>query len=168
MKIKSIILFSFLLFSIQPVKAATYDILGGTFHAPFWSAEPTILTSSEQLIDGEYSGRFDDFIFCGCPTTTYFSPTGVDGVNHPAPTIDLDAGIADMTSFYAFWNGTESNQGGMAVINSNLDGTYTLSWDKLLVGGPFDGFTIYWTMDIRPVPLPAAFLANGFGSGWTI
>ncbi|VAW81751.1 hypothetical protein MNBD_GAMMA12-2237 [hydrothermal vent metagenome] len=104
--------------------------------------------------------------FFGGNVTTYFAPTGVDGITHAGPTVDVANGTADMGSFYANWNGTEFNQGSTgAVVADNGDGTLTLSWDSLIVGGAFGGKTGFWTMDIeaQAVPIPAAVWL--FGSG---
>ncbi|MDH5765682.1 MAG: VPLPA-CTERM sorting domain-containing protein, partial [Gammaproteobacteria bacterium] len=94
--------------------------------------------------------------FFGDCTQTYFSPSSYWS-DYAAPSISLEEGTADMGAFHWMRCGTEFNLGNMAIVINNLDGTYTLEWSAIVVGGPFDGLTTEWTMDIRPVPLPAAF-----------
>jgi hypothetical protein len=153
-------------------QAATWDVIDGTFFMSGITPSAIALSpgSPGQLIEGSYQSAgqiFADFIFSTLPTSTYTAQTGVDAVNHPAPSIDLGAGTADMTSFYANWNGTEFNQGGIASVTDNGNGGYLLSWSSKIVGGPFNNFTGSWTMDIKsaapPVPVPAAVWL--FGSG---
>ncbi|MDH5765692.1 MAG: VPLPA-CTERM sorting domain-containing protein [Gammaproteobacteria bacterium] len=149
-----------LLMASSAASAATYNVLGGSFFMGGVTPAATPLTSSTTITDGAYDGAvFDNFIFFGTPVSTYTANTGVDGGNHPAQ----DIASGDMTSMYAFWNGTEFNQGGMATVTDNGDGTLSLAWSSLIVGGPFDGFTGDWTMDVQAVPVPAAVWL--FGSG---
>jgi hypothetical protein len=136
-------------------QAATYDVLGGTFFMQFVTPAPTVLSpGTVGLVEGSYQAAdeiFAPFIFFGNPVSTYTEAP------NPAPSIDLGAMTADMSSFTAFWNGTEFNQGSAAAAVTDLGGnTYRLSWNSLIVGGPFNGFTGSWTMDVAPVPLPAA------------
>ncbi len=175
--------------------AATYDVVGGTFLMPTVSPGGAISdivgigswTEGSAAFDGSAFGVTDtcggcDTIdstaglsglglldFFGGNVTTYFAPTGIDGATHAGPIIDVAGGTADMGSFYANWNGTEFNQGAAAaVVADNGDGTLTLSWDSLIVGGSFNGKTGFWTMTVQatapaPVPVPAAVWL--FGSG---
>ena len=143
-----------LLLAATGAQAATYDILGGSFEMAGVGGDPAI-AGGGVMTDGDVnSDALSDFIFFGQPVNTYYLDTG--------PTVDL-AG-SDMAGFTAFWNGTEFNQGAdPAATVDNGDGTLTLSWSSLIVGGPFDGFTGSWTMDIQEVPVPAAVWL--FGSG---
>lgn len=82
---------------------------------------------------------------------------------------------ANLSSFFANWNGTNFSQGNSAATGtiSNVSGTsfdYTLSWTSLISGGPFNGQTGTWvfngtgsTTSVTPVPAPAA--AWLFGTG---
>jgi len=111
----------------------------------------------------------DPFLFFGSNIGTYTAANGTDNDGipfdngagevipdtstnpHPAPTIDFTVGTADMSSFYAYWNGNEFNQGSnAAVVIDNGDGTYHLEWSSLIVGGPFNGFTGIWTLEVQP------------------
>ena len=104
----------------------------------------------------------NSFTFFGGPTFNYFARTGIDAGNHPPPSIDLtNSGLTEFSSFYANWNGTEFNQGagpskGTTVgVTNNFDGTYTLAWDSLIVGGPFNGLTGTWSMTLRCLTCPS-------------
>jgi hypothetical protein len=152
-------------------EAATYGVLGGTFFMNPVTPSPIAISPGTpgQLIDGSFQaspGIFADFPFSGLPVSTFTAadcPSGCDGGGHSAPTINL-AGTSDLSSFYALWNGTYFNQGNSSVpAANNGDGTYTLSWSSVIVGGPFNGFTGEWTMRVQAVPVPAAMWL--FGSG---
>ena len=184
-----------LMMSTGAAQAATYDVLGGTFFMLGVSAAPESITGIGSWTEGSaafdgsaatappgatgwvadptagQSGldEFPFFNFTGDPAKmvrTYFAPTGIDGGSHAGPTINcIGAGCADMSSFYAHWNGTEFNQGAIATVADDGDGTLTLVWSSLIVGGPFDGFTGDWTMHVKEqvIPVPAAVWL--FGSG---
>jgi len=106
----------------------------------------------------------DSFSFFGQPVYSYFAANGIDGVAHPAPTIDISGGgTTDFSSFYANWNGTEFNQGTgpgatspnkSPTVTNNFDGTYTVAWTSLIVGGAFDGKIGDWTMTLRCLTCP--------------
>jgi hypothetical protein len=100
---------------------------------------------------------FSPFQFFGSNVGTYTAANGVDNVAHAAPTVDLLNGTADMSSFYAYWNGTEFNQGNSsAIVVDNFDGTYSISWSSLIVGGPFNGKTGSWVMVVSCPACPAS------------
>ncbi len=148
-------------------QAATWNVLGGSFNMAGVGGTPSIAAGNPgTLIEGSYQSAgtiLSNFIFFGNPVSTYTAATGVDGVNHAAPSINLGAMTADMGSFYAFWNGTEFNQGGNATVTALGGGNYRLAWSSLIVGGPFNGYTGQWTMDVAPVPVPAAAWLLGSG-----
>lgn len=142
--------------------ADDYPIVSGSFFMATVTSETIELTPGSNtgvLTEGVYQGTslsptnqalFAPFQFFGNPVGTYTAQTGVDNGTHSAPSLNLVTGIADMSSFYAFWNGTEFNQGNStAAIVDNFDGTYTLSWESLIVGGPFDGKTGSWVMVVE-------------------
>ncbi|MDH5765694.1 MAG: hypothetical protein OEZ38_06710, partial [Gammaproteobacteria bacterium] len=150
------------------VNAADFEITRGTFFmsngvtsSPVEIAVGTAGATPGILVEGTYQASIDqpellaDFDFFGQPVSTYTAQTGVDALTHPAPTIDLVNLTADMSSFYAYWNGNEFNQGNSnASVVDNFDGTYRLSWDSLIVGGPFDSFTGSWVMDMICLTCP--------------
>lgn len=160
--------------------ADTYAVLGGTFFMDGVSSAVSPITASAgaSLIEGTYQAYtgsfgkttfssgpfFNDFNFSGKPVKAYTASTGIDAVTHAAPSINWGAMTADMGAFYAWWNGVEFNQGGAATVTSLGGNNYRLAWSSLIVGGPFDGFTGNWTMDIaKPVPVPAAAWLLGSG-----
>ena len=162
-------------------QAATYDILGGTFFMEFVTPAPVVLTpgtpgvisDGDNDIGGPETGAGEgslffntfDFFLPGAAVSMYLSSTSGGGPN-AAVSIDT-AGSSDLSAWTAFWNGTEFNQGGAASSTDNGDGSFKLSWSSFIVGGPFDGFTGSWTMDVKEqagvVPVPAAVWL--FGSG---
>jgi hypothetical protein len=92
---------------------------------------------------------FTPFLFFGSPVGTYTASTGIDNPNptHVLPSLNFTTNTADMSSFYAYWNGTEFNQGASdASIVDNFDNTYTVTWTSLIAGGPFGGKTGSWIM----------------------
>lgn len=77
------------------------------------------------------------------------------GVNHPAPSFDLINLKANLSSFYAYWNGTAFNQGNSDVdMVDNLDGTYSIDYTSLISGVPFDGCTGRWIMKLNCTTCP--------------
>ena len=153
-----------------------FEIIGGTFFIGTVTAENIDLVKGDStgvLIEGQFQGTpstpgnsascstdrasalFDQFLFFGQPVCTYTAQTGVDGVTHNLPDIDLVAGTADMGAFYAFWNGTEFNQGSTtATVIDNFDGTYKFFWSSLIVGGAFNGKTGDWAMVVNCTTCP--------------
>lgn len=125
---------------------------------------------------------FGTFLFLGSPVFTYFATEGVDGMPnpHPLPAINLGTMRADFGSFYANWSTSEFNQGSLdpgnpprkwdsdpgpgivlvddpfstdGIITDNSDGSYTVTWQSLINGAPFEGFVGTWTMRIcTPIP----------------
>lgn len=145
-----------------------YNVISGTFFMGTVTSAPIVLVPGNNtgvLVEGTFQGTslsesnqalFAPFPFFGVPVGTYTAQTGVDAVTHAAPTVDLLNETADMGSFYAFWNGTEFNQGSTtANVFDNFDRTYTLSWTSLIVGGPFNGKTGSWVMLVDCPACPA-------------
>lgn len=109
-----------------------------------------------------------------------FAPPGFPSplaAPHPFPVIDLVNLTADFGGFYASWSGTEFNQGSIdplnirilnnpigspnffadiwttnATIVDNNDGSYTVNWEALITGLPFNGKVGTWVMRICPSP----------------
>lgn len=138
------------------------------------TSDPNFGITTASIDDTATRNGLAPFIFFGVPVHTYFAPNGVDNDGipfivastgevfedlstdpHPGITIDLENGIADISSMYVYWNGTEFNQGNAtAAINDNGDGTYTLSWSSLIIGGSMHGNIGDWTMTICPATCP--------------
>ena len=136
-----------------------FRIISGTFFMGTVTDSIIFLSPGNNpgvLIEDTYQGvslsdtnqvLFAPFTFFGQPVGTYTAATGVDAVTHAAPTVNLATGQADLGAFYAYWNGTEFNQGNLqTTVIDNFDGTYFFFWSSLIAGGPFDGKTGDWTM----------------------
>lgn len=118
------------------------------------------LPSNPIFQDGVYSGhapastatsdivqKYVSFDYFNTPVSNYTAQTGIDNGSHPPPTFNLSTLKADLSSFYAWWNGTEFSQGNSDVdMVDNLDGTYTIDYLSLISGGPFNGCTGRWKM----------------------
>lgn len=173
--IKKLLTVSILLFSSMGVaQAATWTVLGGTFNMINVGGSGVSVGNPGQLIEGAFQGVVGvhsstadapilaDFIFNGSAVYIYTHATGIDGVTHPAPSINIGAGTANLSSLYVFWNGTEFNQGSANATVTALPspGAYRLSWTALIVGGPFNGFTGSWTMDVTSGAVPPAVIGG--------
>lgn len=156
-----------------------YDVIGGTFTmrdpgGGIVDSVKTLTSTGGQLIDHTYKSIdtyqgnsstpgtvVDNFTFFGSPVTTYTANTGVDSGNHPAVRIDVGNLTADMSSFYAYWNTNEFNQGSKTspppgdtdstpvTVTDNGDGTFNLSWVSKIIGAPFDQFVGFWSVNIQ-------------------
>ncbi|MES1998423.1 MAG: VPLPA-CTERM sorting domain-containing protein [Pseudomonadota bacterium] len=125
----------------------------------------------------DYSQSLADFQFGFFGPVHTFTAASVAGISGggPAPTgtVDTVAGTIsmDMSSFFAWWNGTSFNQGSSTVTGTYTaaTGVYDMSWTSLINGGSFNGNTGYWhlqgvaTSAAAPVPLPAAVWLLGSG-----
>ena len=85
------------------------------------------------------------------------------GTLTPPTSINLATGFADLSSFTIRWNdfGFDSIGATNVPITQNPDGSYHLSWQ--MQGGFSSTGTATMTMDIAPVPLPAAVWLLGSG-----
>ncbi|MHB2038241.1 MAG: VPLPA-CTERM sorting domain-containing protein [Acidiferrobacteraceae bacterium] len=151
--------------------------LVGSYSTPGWNeatAQTTVGAGS--LVSFDFNGG-------GTWVNTFTAASGGSGVNGggpvPSATISgLTNGAtitANLSSFFANWNGSNFNQGNSAATGtiSGVSGTsfnYTLTWTSLISGGPFNGQTGTWvfngtgsTTAVTPVPAPAA--AWLFGTG---
>jgi len=131
------------------------------------------------LVTGSYQGNNStsvliNFDFFGGPVNNYTraSNEGTDASpagtipGGPAPSIDLINLTADMSSWFAQWNGTDFNQGNntnwdacidniiydqlsdVATVTDNLDGTYRVNWNSCITGGTFNSQIGYWQLDL--------------------
>lgn len=122
------------------------------------SIGPFILETG--IYQGDYSNILNDHIvswqfgFFG-PVYNYtaaFNPNYAADTGGPAPSGIVDDQTntitMDLSSWFAWWNGTTFNQGGSATGSYDpVSGAFTLNWSKLIVGGPFDGATGYWQLN---------------------
>jgi len=187
------ILFIFVLTVLSSIShAATWNVMGGTFHVTDSSGGspngvPVIFGGNGAFDDGVFNGSasaiatdsqatyvgMDTFQYIGIDLFTYFSPSGKDGETASlsglsGPNIDLNTMTADMTSMFANWNSNgdyvgEYNIGGIASITNLDEYNYELVWGSIQTSGPYQGLTVNMTMQVSPVPLPAAVWL--FGSG---
>lgn len=141
------------------------------------------------LIEGTYQGTnatnvLVDFVFFGNPVHVYTSDTNQGSANSaagsisggPVPTIDLATSTADLSSWFAEWNGTEFNQGNnsnfaacsgnslagdlspTATVTDNLDGTYAINWNSCITGGAFNSQIGYWRLNVTCTTCPPSIL----------
>ncbi|MDH5765681.1 MAG: VPLPA-CTERM sorting domain-containing protein [Gammaproteobacteria bacterium] len=169
MKIKFSIFIALVFIVMNSASAATYNVLQGTFYIEGVTPEVTVIPGVGSFTEGvfdKYSPLYEtmyaetgleEFQFFGSPEYAFFFETGLGGDIRSAPTVDLVNLTADFSSFVWIalaWYHVDS--GAIAQLTP-IDDFYRASWSSLILGGPFDGFTSEWTMDIRPVPLPSAF-----------
>jgi len=141
------------------------------------------------LVEGTYQGSnttkaLINFDFFGGPVHVSTSATNEGTGNTPAgsiaggpaPTIDLAGLTADMSSWFAEWNGTDFNQGNntnwtactnnpifnllspVAIATDNLDGTYRVNWNSCITGGAFNSQIGYWQLDLTCTTCPPSQL----------
>ena len=76
----------------------------------------------------------------------------------------LSVGTSDLSGWSIFWNGNLVNQGNAAAATvDNMDGTWTMTWTSLIVGGPFDGKTGNWQVQTTaavPEPMSMALVGS--------
>ena len=140
------------------------------------------ITGTEASYSATSIGTFA-FGFFG-PVAIYTQSTDSAGVGpFPGVTGDITGGALslDLSSWTAWWNGTDFNMGPgtrcVTVTATNCStplsidsfnaatGDFTASWDSVVVGGAFNGQLASWaiTGNASAVPVPAA--AWLFGSG---
>ncbi len=105
----------------------------------------------------------------------------------PAPTIDRVGLTADMSSWFAEWNGTDFNQGNntnftacdtpspsngfsaspnagllssIATVTDNFDGSYRVNWNSCITGGAFNGKVGFWQLDVTCTTCPPSQLGR--------
>jgi len=172
--------------------AATIDAMtftGGSFTMGVFTPVPNVVTASETIIEngvgdaaaaswsvGAAQTSCVSTVSCfnfnggGAWVNVFLNNTSTQvGGNHPAPSgtfVNGGAITVDLTSFYANWNGTDFNQGGIATGTVDGAGNFSIHWSSTIVGGSFNGNTGSWTMTghvVAPVPVPAALWLLGSG-----
>jgi len=133
------------------------------------------------IIEGVYQGsnstnELVDFFFFITDVYVYTAATNQGSSNTPAGsiaaggppiTIDRTALTADMSSWYAEWNGTEFLQGNNnafaacsanslagllspnAVVTDNGSNNYTVDWNSCITGAPFDSQIGFWRLELK-------------------
>lgn len=175
------------------------DLTGGDFAMAGAGGVINPAAFASMSVDGSYDGSAPAAVGTeGTYTATsigtfafgFFGPVAIytqetDSVgNGPFPGItgDITAGALslDLSSWTAWWNGTDFNMGPGTRCNATsgscstplsidsfdaVTGDFTASWNSVVIGGAFDGQLASWaiTGNASAVPVPAA--AWLFGSG---
>lgn len=96
-------------------------------------------------------------VFSGDGTYAPYGGAPVQGGNPISAMADDVAGTitVDLSSWTAFWNGTNFNQGSAAATGSwnSTTGAFNISWSSTVQGGPFNGQTGNWSLQgVAAVP----------------
>lgn len=96
-------------------------------------------------------------VFSGDGTYAPYGGTPVTGGNPIAAMVDAETNTitVDLSSWTAYWNGTNFNQGTSVASGTwdSMTGAYDISWSSTVVGGPFDGQTGNWSLQgVAAVP----------------
>lgn len=104
--------------------------------------------------------------FTNTPLGTDDNPFGgvaVDGGNFVTGTTTADSITVDLSSWTQNWgtNGGTNFNTGLAGVTGDYDsttGAFSVSWNKTIAGGSFDGQTAYWTFNgvAAAAPVPEA------------
>lgn len=151
-----------------PVSAAYMDAATGSFDLAGTPGNPgswSFSGAGQDLIGDinvAYGSSFSFFgnpvsVFSGDGTYAPYGGTPVTGGNPISAMVDADAGTitVDLSSWTAFWNGTNFNQGTAAATGSwdAVTGAYDIAWSSTVVGGPFNGQTGNWSLQgVAAVP----------------
>lgn len=132
------------------------DITSGTFFMAGVTGAPVAFGAiGFDLVDGygSQAALFEFFggpvsVFTGDGTTAPFGATPVVGGPVPSGTTTATTIDFDLSAFTANWNGTNFNQGDSMVTGTYdpVTGAFSATWDSLIVGGPFNGFTGTWSV----------------------
>jgi hypothetical protein len=99
-------------------------------------------------------------VFSGDGTYAPYTGAAVTGGTPISATVDNVANTitVNLSSWTAFWNGTNFNQGtGAATGTWNaITGAYNIAWSSTVVGGPFNGQTGHWALQGIAVAVPEA------------
>lgn len=144
-----------------PVAATSMHALTGSFDlggSPGTPGTWNFSGAATELIGAQNTAFGSSFTFFGNPVNTFvgdgtFAPYGgtpVSGGNPISASVDAAAGTitVDLSSFTAYWNGTNFNQGTPSATGTYNagNGTFDIAWSSTVVGGPFDGQTGHWSL----------------------
>lgn len=151
-----------------PVAAGYMDAATGSFDLGGTPGTPGswAFSGAGQNLIGDinvaYGSSFTFFnnpvnVFSGDGTYAPYGGAPVTGGNPIAATVDADTGTitVDLSSWTAFWNGTNFNQGSSAASGTwnAVTGAYDIAWSSTVSGGPFDGQTGNWSLQgVAAVP----------------
>lgn len=142
------------------------DITSGTFFMAGVTGSPVAFGNiGFDLVDayGTQAALFSFFggpvgVFTGDGSMTPLGAAAAPGGPIPSGTTTATTISFNNSAFTANWNGTNFNQG-----NSNVTGTYnsatgafSATWNSLIVGGPFNGFTGTWAVSGVAAAVPEA------------
>lgn len=151
-----------------PVAAVYMDAATGSFNLGGNPGTPGswAFSGAGQNLIGDinvaYGSSFTFFggpvnVFSGDGTYAPYGGTPVQGGNPIAAMLDADTGTitVDLSSWTAYWNGTNFNQGSSAASGTwdAMTGAYSIAWSSTVVGGPFNGQTGNWSLQgVAAVP----------------
>jgi hypothetical protein len=151
-----------------PVAAVSMDAATGSFNLGGTPGTPGswAFSGAGQNLIGDINVAYgSSFTFFGGPVNVFsgdgtYAPYGGAAVTGGAPIsamLDATAGTisVDLSSWTAYWNGTNFNQGSAAATGTWDSGTgaYNISWSSTVVGGPFNGQTGNWSLQgVAAVP----------------
>ena len=154
-----------------PVAATSMHALTGSFNlggSPGTPGSWAFSGAATELIGAQNTALGSSFTFFGGPVNVFlgdgtYAPYGgaaVQGGNPVSAMVDATAGTitVDLSSWTAFWNGTNFNQGtptATGTYDANA-GTFSIGWASTVVGGPFDGQTGNWTLQGNVAAVPEA------------
>lgn len=142
------------------------DVTSGTFFMGGVTPAPVAFGAiGFDLVDG-YGTQAALFSFFGSPVGVFtgngtMAPLGgapVSGGPVPSGTATASTISFNMSAFTANWNGTNFNQGNSTVTGTynSTTGAFSATWNSLIVGGPFNGFTGTWSVNGVAAAVPEA------------
>lgn len=151
-----------------PVAAVSMDAATGSFSLGGTPGTPGswAFSGAGQNLIGDINVAYgSSFTFFNAPVSVFsgdgtYAPYGGTPAPGGAPIsamLDADAGTisVDLSSWTAYWNGTNFNQGTSTATGTydSVTGAYDIGWASTVVGGPFDGQTGAWTLQgVAAVP----------------
>ncbi|MHB1351797.1 MAG: PEP-CTERM sorting domain-containing protein [Thiobacillus sp.] len=144
-----------------PVAAVSMDAQTGAFDlggSPGTPGSWSFSGAGQNLIDDinvAYGSSFTFFgnpvnVFSGDGTYAPYGGTAVQGGNPISAMLDADTGTitVDLSSWTAYWNGTNFNQGSATATGTwdSATGAFDVAWSSTVVGGPFNGQTGNWSL----------------------
>lgn len=154
-------------FDSMTVTGGTFEMGGtsGTFITQNITPGLDVLASNNQQINTggplfNYGGFGGVNVFVSDGTYMPFGGAAAGG-SATAPSASGDLGgtmSADLSAWTANWNGNNFGQGAVATGTVDAMGNYSISWSKVVEGGPFGGMTGNWTMTgtVAAAPVPEA------------
>jgi hypothetical protein len=174
--------------STQAATLTSLVITGGTFQMGVFTPAPNVITdfSGANLIDAYNPATWDTTVAqigpapgavmawdfnSGGVWANAFTAASVAGVSGggPVPSGDVTGSTLTLNLSALFVNWKDSfNQGNVAIsgtASGGANGTFTMDWTSLIVGGPFDGqigtYNVSGTYAVVPVPAAAWLLGSG-------